>query len=127
MKTAGLLAVMLGAAELQAPVTAPIGPSALRAALQFEGPPAEFVAPVVVLFIIVSGVLLFPLARAMARRLEGKTVDAGLRDEIDALHQRVTELEQVEARIADLENRAEFSERSLARQREPAPESRDRA
>jgi hypothetical protein len=59
-----------------------------------------------------------PIGRAVARRLEGKGLSDSARQELDHLHERVGELEQVEARLAELENRIEFSERLLARHRD---------
>ena len=50
-----------------------------------------------------------------------------LRAEIDGLHQRVAELEVVEQRMHELENRIEFSERLLTQQRDSAPIERGRA
>lgn len=82
----------------------------------------EEVAVLTALALIITGIILFPVARAFARRLEGKGTSAQLRSEVDALHQRVTELEQVEHRIAELENRVEFSERLLTQQREVSAE-----
>jgi hypothetical protein len=76
------------------------------------------------LAVIVGGIILIIIARAIARRLEGRTGHAELRGELDALHQRVAELEQVETRVAELENRVEFSERLLTQHRESLPERR---
>ena len=68
--------------------------------------------------IIMVGLVLWPLVRALARRIEGKAIEADqLRAEVEALHQRVAELEQVEHRMAELENRVEFSERLLTQNR----------
>lgn len=70
------------------------------------------------LAIIIGGIVLFPLVRALARRIEGKAIEADqLRAEVEALHQRVAELEQVENRMVELENRIEFSERLLTQHR----------
>ena len=77
----------------------------------FYGLPIE-VAVLTALGILVTAVILFPVARALARRLEGKA-GREVRAELDALHQRVAELEEVESRLAELENRVEFSERLL--------------
>lgn len=72
--------------------------------------------------IIMVGIVLFPIVRALARRIEGKGAhDAELRQEIDSLHQRVSELEAVEQRMMELENRVEFSERLLTQARDHAP------
>ena len=72
----------------------------------------EEVAIITAIAIVVAGVILFPVARALARRLEGKA-GTQVRAELDALHQRVAELDEVENRLAELENRVEFSERLL--------------
>jgi hypothetical protein len=77
------------------------------------GPPVEaFVAVVVV---IVGALLLWPLVRAWARRLErgGGGADQEARGEIEALRARVAELEVVEQRVLELEERMDFSERLL--------------
>ena len=77
---------------------------------------------VAALSIIVGGLILIPLVRALARRIEGKGGNEEMRAEIDALHQRVAELEAVEQRMHELENRIEFSERLLTQHREGALE-----
>jgi len=88
---------------------------------QFPFPP-EAIPPwmpfVAALGIIMTGIILWPIVRALARRIEGKSGDTELRAEIDALHQRVSDLEQVETRLGELENRIEFSERLLTQHRE---------
>jgi DNA repair exonuclease SbcCD ATPase subunit len=76
---------------------------------------------VAALGIIMFGIIMFPIVRALARRIEGKTSnEAELRGEIEALHQRVADLEAVEQRMSELENRIEFSERLLTQHREGA-------
>jgi hypothetical protein len=79
----------------------------------------EELAVILVMAMLVAGVILFPLVRALARRLEGKGASPDVRAELDALHNRVAELEVVEQRLAELENRMEFSERLLTQQRVP--------
>jgi hypothetical protein len=65
-------------------------------------------------------IVLWPLARALARRLEGRgTADAALRAEVDQLNQRLGEVDAMHGRIADLEERLDFTERLLAQAREP--------
>jgi hypothetical protein len=68
---------------------------------------------------IVLGIVLYPLIKAFARRLEGK-VSAGVDP---ALLERVSELEH---RLAEAEERIDFNERMLA-QREPVALPRDKA
>lgn len=73
--------------------------------------------------IIVFGIIMFPIVRALAWRIAGRGGnEAELRAEIDGLHQRIAELEQVEGRLGELENRIEFSERLLTQHREGALE-----
>lgn len=86
-----------------------------------SGGPPEWVGIVAVVALIVGAVILYPLVRSLARRLEGRAIDADVRTELDALHHRVADLEQAEARLAELENRVEFSERLLTRQRDALP------
>jgi Tfp pilus assembly protein PilN len=72
----------------------------------------------VMLVFALGAVLLWPLIRAWARRIEGRT-DQALQRQVDELEQRVSELSQREYRMAELEERLDFAERLLA-QREPA-------
>lgn len=106
----------------QAPVPPPDIPPELLAWLQ--------TIPPQVVLLIASGVLavalmvLYPLARALARRLEGGANIRALRAEVEAMRQRLAEMEDGGARIADLEERLDFSERILAQvQRERIPGS----
>jgi hypothetical protein len=90
------------------------------------------VAPVLVVALIivsVAAVLILrgPLGRALARRLEGT---AGPDDVsaagIAGISARVAELEQRDARLAELEERLDFAERLLAqREVERLPRGRD--
>lgn len=92
------------------------------------GPP-EWIAPFVIALvtIVVGGILLYPVLRAWARRLEGRTAGEDVRAELEQLHDRVAELEGVEQRLHELESRVEFSERLLSQQREQAPRIGDRS
>jgi hypothetical protein len=64
-------------------------------------------------------VILWPLMRALARRLEGGAAAKELQVEVEALRTRVHELEEGQGRLADLEERLDFAERMLAQAREP--------
>ena len=77
------------------------------------GPP-EWIAPVIIITMIVIGIILFPLARAWARRIEGKGTDAAMLDEVHHLRERVSELESQSLRMQELEERLDFTERLLA-------------
>lgn len=76
-----------------------------------------------VLLLLVAGTvlvaLLWPLIRALARRVEGGSAAAELRSDVDTLREKVQRLEEVGTRVAELEERVDFAERLLAQTREP--------
>jgi hypothetical protein len=91
------------------------------------GPPEEvFFALFAMIAVVVAGIVLYPVARALARRLERHQVGEDLRAELDNLHDRLEQLERVETRVLELENRVEFSERLLANPRPGLPEGERR-
>jgi hypothetical protein len=76
-------------------------------------------AVIMVLAILGTALLiLWPLARALARRLEGGA-SKELLLELDGLRGRVQQLEEGQARMGELEERLDFAERMLAQSREP--------
>jgi cytochrome c-type biogenesis protein CcmH/NrfG len=83
-----------------------------------SGPPVGAIVATVLL--VVAGVLLLPVMRAWARRLERGAVPVEALDELEHLRERVAELEPLAQRVAELEERLDFAERLLTR---PAPES----
>lgn len=96
----------------------------------FQVPPEvipAWVPFVAALGIIMVGIILWPIVRALARRIEGRSGETEMRAELDALHQRLAELEQVDGRLGELENRIEFSERLLTQHRESSLERGGRA
>ena len=107
----------------QAPMPPPDIPPELLAWLQTIPPQAVLL----VASAVVAGALmvLYPLARALARRLEGGANIRELRAEVEAMRHRLAEIDEGGARIADLEERLDFSERILAQvQRERIPGGR---
>lgn len=103
-----------------AQIPLPPAPPAPDAFVVSNGPPeAVFIAATLVVGFIVLGVVLYPLIRAFARRLEGR--GAGGAD--PALLDRVADLEH---RLAEAEERIDFNERMLS-QREPLGLPRDKA
>jgi Tfp pilus assembly protein PilO len=82
-------------------------------------PPPVFV---MVIFAIIAGsvIVLWPLVRAISRRIEGRTEDVELRREIEELRMRVREIEGEQTRFAELEERLDFAERLLAQGRSEA-------
>lgn len=99
----------------------------IRFAAQIPVPPtpgghvglSDPAAVIMVLAILSTALLiLWPLARALARRLEG----GGSKDlllELDGLRGRVQQLEEGQARMGELEERLDFAERMLAQSKEP--------
>jgi len=72
-----------------------------------------------VLTIIGSTLLLFPLVRAFADRIRNKSVDSGVREELQILREDVlAELQQARREIGDLGERIDFQERLLAKKTE---------
>jgi hypothetical protein len=73
------------------------------------------IAVVLLTGFISAAVVLFPLTRAWANRLEGGTGG----ERVDELGARVSELETQLARLNEVEERLDFTERLLARQQGP--------
>ena len=73
---------------------------------------------VVVLFAVVAIKVFGPLARAWARKLEGKVGDPELRAEMDGLRDQLAEMDGLRGRVQELEERVEFAERLLSQKRD---------
>lgn len=83
------------------------------------GPPA--VVMIVLLALVATTVILWPIMRALARRLEGKgAANPALHAEIEQLHHRLGEVDLLQQRVAELEERLDFAERLLAQVQQPA-------
>lgn len=80
------------------------------------GPP--LVIMIAVAALTATTIILWPIVRAFARRLEGKAADPALKAEVQHLHARLAEVDGLQARIAELEERVDFTERLLAQGRE---------
>jgi hypothetical protein len=102
---------------LQAPPPLPPEPGA---ALSLGGPLGGG-AEVMITLVVMGAILLmvWPLIRAFARRLEGGGAAAELQGELETLRARVDQLEQGQTRVGELEERLDFAERMLAQSREP--------
>jgi hypothetical protein len=81
--------------------------------------------PPIVLLIVIAAltatcIILWPIMRAFGRRLERKGgADPALRSEVELLHTRLADVDTLHARVAELEERVDFTERLLAQNREP--------
>jgi hypothetical protein len=101
--------MMLQAAP-PAPPPPPFDPNLVF--MQDGGP---FVTMIVIAALTATVIILWPLMRAFARRLEGKGGgDAALKAEVDQLHARLGEVDLLHHRVAELEERVDFTERLLA-------------
>jgi hypothetical protein len=102
-----------------APPSPPFDPNLMW--MQEGGPPA--IVMIVVCSLIAATIILWPIMRALARRLEGKAApDPALRAEVDQMEHRLAEVDALQARVAELEERLDFAERLLTRpQDSPAP------
>jgi hypothetical protein len=84
------------------------------------GPPA--IVMIVLLGLLATTVILWPVMRALARRLEGKSApDPALQAELEQMHQRLGEVDALQVRIGELEERLDFAERLLTRGQEALP------
>ncbi|MEP6687432.1 MAG: hypothetical protein ABJC36_03725 [Gemmatimonadales bacterium] len=99
------------------PPSIPFDPNAMASTM--DGPAMVMIA---FLFITACTIVLWPLARALARRLEGRgSVDAALRSELEQMQHRLAEVDALQMRVGELEERLDFAERLLARgERDPA-------
>jgi Tfp pilus assembly protein PilO len=68
---------------------------------------------------LIVATLIWPLVRALARRVEGGAASTEMQTELDGLRERVRQLEEVQPRLAELEERLDFTERIVAQDREP--------
>lgn len=80
------------------------------------GEPAAWLLAVIGLAALAATtIILWPIMRALARRLEGKGGgDPALRAEVDQLHARLSDVDVLHARVLELEERVDFTERLLA-------------
>ena len=68
---------------------------------------------------LILAALIWPLIRALARRIEGGAPSPEMQAELDGLRERVRQLEEMPPRMAELEERVDFTERIVAKTREP--------
>jgi Tfp pilus assembly protein PilO len=78
---------------------------------------------IVLLVMAAATIVLWPIARALARRLEGRgSVDAALRSDVEQLQHRLADMDNLQVRLAELEERLDFTERLLVRGQDAAAE-----
>lgn len=80
--------------------------------------PSQVTLLIVLGFFAACTVILYPLMRAIGRRLEGKAAGPALQADVEQLRQRLTEVESMQQRVLELEERVDFAERMLSQRRE---------
>lgn len=81
-------------------------------------PEKVLVAGMMLAVMVLIGKVVIPIANAYARRVEGRGTGPVQSTELAELEARVHELELREARMAELEERLDFTERLIAQQRD---------
>ena len=95
----------------------PPGPSA---ELGISGSLEDMAAVVLLLGVgLILATLVWPLIKAFARRIEGGAPGAEVQAELEGLRERVRQLEEMQPRMLELEERVDFTERMVAKGREP--------
>jgi hypothetical protein len=98
----------------------PTPPPVSESVLSVSGTLEDIAAVVLLLGVgLIIAALIWPLIRAVARRIEGGAAGAEMQSELDTLRERVRQLEDIAPRMADLEERLDFAERIVAKTQEP--------
>ena len=105
---------------VQAPAP-PLPPPVPGSEMSVTGSLDGFAAVAMLLSVgVLVAVLLWPLIKAVARRIEsGGGAGAELQGELETLRDRVRQLEEMAPRMAELEERLDFTERVVTQGREP--------
>ena len=94
----------------------PVDPNMLLSRLSPVG-----IVMVVLLVTAAVTIICWPLARALARRLEGRpALTPALQEDLEQVHHRLAEVDALQQRVSELEERLDFAERLLARGESPA-------
>jgi hypothetical protein len=73
----------------------------------------------VLIGVVIIAVKVFgPIARAWARKLEGKVGDPQIHADLDQMRDQLGEVDSLRVRVAELEERIEFTERLLAQRKD---------
>ena len=107
---------------VQVPEIPPIPPIPPIPEIQMLPPwmvmPPQVLAMIALATVAGIAFVLYPIAKALARRLEGRGVNQDLLQQMDELRERVRDLESSQHRVAELEERLDFTERLLAQRRD---------
>ncbi|HET7468330.1 MAG TPA: hypothetical protein VFJ81_01595 [Gemmatimonadales bacterium] len=94
----------------------PVPPPVPSIPLDPNGMSTGGIVMVVLLVTAAITIICWPLVRALARRLEGRpTLSPALQEEFEEMHHRLAEMDGLQQRVSELEERLDFAERLLAR------------
>jgi Tfp pilus assembly protein PilO len=97
--------------QVPTPPTPPFDPNVIF--MQHGGP--STVLLMLIAALTAGVIILWPLMRAFARRVEAKGgTDPALRADLEQMQQRLGEVDTLQHRVAELEERVDFTERLLA-------------
>jgi hypothetical protein len=105
--------------QIQVPPTPPTAPpfDPNLIFMNDGGPPTVLL--IVIAALTALTIILWPIMRAFARRLEGKgNIDAALGAEVEQLHTRLAEVDALRQEVAELHERVDFTERILLKSHE---------
>lgn len=98
----------------------PVPPQTPGSELSVSGSLEDMAAVVLLLGVgLILATLVWPLIKAIARRIEGGAPGAEVQTELEGLRERVRQLEEMQPRMLELEERVDFTERIVAQGREP--------
>jgi len=98
------------------PPTPPFDPNLIF--MQHGGPP--MVLLIVIAALTAGVIILWPLMRAFARRLEGRGgTDPALLADVEQMRAHLNDMDALQHRVAELEERVDFTERLLAQAHDP--------
>ncbi len=111
--------MVAGTIPVQGPPPVPPVPPVPGSEMSLTGS-LEGVAAVILLLGagLILAALIWPLIRAIARRIEGGGANAEMQTALEGLRERVRLLEEMPPRMAELEERVDFTERIVAQGRE---------
>ncbi len=111
--------MVAGTIQVQGPPSVPPVPPVPGSEMSLTGS-LEGVAAVILLLGagLILAALIWPLIRAIARRIEGGGANAEMQTELEGLRERVRLLEEMPPRMAELEERVDFTDRIVAQGRE---------
>jgi Tfp pilus assembly protein PilO len=98
----------------------PVPPPVPTIPLDPNGMSTGGIVMVVLLVTAAITIICWPIVRALARRLEGRAgLSPALQEDLEDMHHRLAELDGLQQRVSELEERLDFAERMLAQPREP--------